>query len=473
MHRRVVNWIDLMAVTVANPRPVGAQGNAFSSIGVGLFIIYVFLFFSRIPENFPSLHATMILEIALLAIALLSNSLFSAVINRVGIPLLALSACLALSIPFSVWRGGSASSYVDWLKAFAVFLITAGFLTTVRHCRLAIYAAAAGILWVAFSGLALGGFMGRMSLDIGRYGDANDFAQIMLVGLAFLCFITSAPDRSILGKIIPLGCVILEFLAFARTGSRGGLIGLILTSVILFVYSSLLARLKLICFFSAAIALGVAFLPHGTLLRYRSIFTQENTFESEQEYKDMEAATGSRAGRTYLLKTSILFTFRHPLTGVGLGMFAVAENDKARASGRANGSWHETHNMYTQVSSECGIPALIFFLMAIIRSMRDVGAIRKGRHPDTETPPTPEQRHMAFWSSIAAWGVITSGLFLSVAFSPELQFLLGLLAAFGRSVHQENTLPPAVLADASAGTAIPVPSPVRAGAFYAIPRTGY
>jgi hypothetical protein len=88
--------------------------------------------------------------------------------------------------------------------------------------------------------------------------------------------------------------------------------------------------------------------------------------------------------------------------------------------------------------------------MAIVRAMRDIGAIRKGRHPASESAPTPEQRHMAFWISIASWGVLTSGIFLSMAFTPEFQFLFGLMAAFGRSVHRENTLPP------SAAPAAPV-----------------
>ena len=34
------------------------------------------------------------------------------------------------------------------------------------------------------------------------------------------------------------------------------------------------------------------------------------------------------------------------------------------------GMWHETHNSYTQISSECGIPALIFFVSAVVSAYR-------------------------------------------------------------------------------------------------------
>jgi len=316
--------------------------------------------------------------------------------------------------------------------------------------------------------------MGRLSLDIGRYGDANDFAQIMLVGLAFWCFIASAPKRSILGKIVPFGCIVVQLFAFAKTGSRGGVIGLFLTALILFIYSSAMARLKLLVVLTAAVLLCGVFLPHSIMLRYRSILTDDTDIQNEQEFEDQRAAAGSREGRIYLLKTSLRLTLTHPLTGVGLGMFPVAENDKARAAGRGNGSWHETHNLYTQISSEAGIPALIFFLMAMVRAMRDLSAIRKGRHPDSEAAPTPEQRHMAFWVNIACWSVITSGLFLSVAFTPELQFLFGLMAALSRSVHQENALPQTTAAASAApAQAIPARPPAQTVASYLIPKTGY
>jgi O-antigen ligase len=428
-----------MAVTTTHPQQLNASNNAFHDVGYGLLVLYVFLLFSRIPESFPSLHLGLLMMLALLAITVVSMSFQRAIFNRIGLPLLGFCAWLALSIPFSVWRGGSMSSFVDWAKAFGVFIIVAGLVTTVRQCRRIIYAAAAGILWVALAGTLFGSVgLSRISLSIGRYGDANDFAQIMLVGLAFWCLIASDPKRNAVGKLVAVGCIGLQLIALAKTGSRGGLIGFALTALILFMQSSSLARLKLIVVLCAATVIGIGFLPHTLLMRYRSIYSEDITVQSDQEYKEQEAALGSRLGRTYLLKTSLMLTLRHPITGVGLGMFMVAENEKARDAGRANGSWHETHNMYTQVSSEAGIPALILFIMAMTRALRDCSAIRKGRHPASEIAPTPEQRSMAFWLYIALWGYLTTGFFLSIAFTPELQFALGLLAAFGRSVHLEN-----------------------------------
>jgi O-antigen ligase len=85
--------------------------------------------------------------------------------------------------------------------------------------------------------------------------------------------------------------------------------------------------------------------------------------------------------RTELLMDSIKFTGQHPLLGVGPGTFSVFQAQDAANRGE-RGMWHETHNAYTQISSECGIPALIFYLAAIIMTFVVFRRGRKSVSPD-------------------------------------------------------------------------------------------
>jgi O-antigen ligase len=72
----------------------------------------------------------------------------------------------------------------------------------------------------------------------------------------------------------------------------------------------------------------------------------------------------SQLQREELVKTSLRYTLSHPLFGVGPDQFATAvSQDAARASQHL--PWLGTHNTYTQVSSECGIPALFLYLAVI------------------------------------------------------------------------------------------------------------
>ena len=82
--------------------------------------------------------------------------------------------------------------------------------------------------------------------------------------------------------------------------------------------------------------------------------------------------------RLALLKASWTATLEHPFLGVGPGIFMDYQANSARGSGE-RGMWHVTHNAYTQVSSECGLPALVFYLGALgvtMHSLRKAGKSR-------------------------------------------------------------------------------------------------
>ena len=58
----------------------------------------------------------------------------------------------------------------------------------------------------------------------------------------------------------------------------------------------------------------------------------------------------------------------------------MVENDMARSKGLFKGSWHETHNMYTQISSENGIPAALMYIAILALALRQQSEHRKSRN---------------------------------------------------------------------------------------------
>ena len=86
-------------------------------------------------------------------------------------------------------------------------------------------------------------------------------------------------------------------------------------------------------------------------LRRYTTFTEEQQSDyavMDEDYDpNMESvAINSAKQRQRLLAKSIMFTLQHPIFGVGLGMFVVAEDNDAHAGGRRKGSWQGTHNSY-------------------------------------------------------------------------------------------------------------------------------
>jgi O-antigen ligase len=107
-----------------------------------------------------------------------------------------------------------------------------------------------------------------------------------------------------------------------------------------------------------------------SLDRLKSVFVTAQTDKNGRN-----EAEDSRLARTRLLEASIRLTFAHPLSGVGPGQFEESEYNEAKAQGQ-RGMWHETHNTFTQVSSECGIPAFLFFMAGLVSAFTSLWKLK-------------------------------------------------------------------------------------------------
>jgi O-antigen ligase len=147
-----------------------------------------------------------------------------------------------------------------------------------------------------------------------------------------------------------LMCVVfsvgLSLLLVLRTSFRGRLVGMLI-AVLLF--------------------LAIALAPKILWQRLETMWDTSNV------YADQIAASAeaSKEDHIAVLNRSIQYTFEHPIFGLGLGNFQVASGIQLRQSS----AWVGTHNTFTEISSEAGIPALAMFLALLtlaIRNMRSV-----------------------------------------------------------------------------------------------------
>ena len=407
--------------------------NAAQQMGSGLVVLFLFILFSRVTDRVSFLHLPMMLTLVCFAASLISGAFYRTLSHRVGIYLGLLNLWILLAVPFSLWPGGSLHiAWNGWLKSFLVFGFTSALLITTKHCYRAMFVIVAGIFYtVIYTWIIDREVASRLAgHENERFGDANDLAQIVLVGMALAAYLASdrmrsKPLRAFAWMVLPVFTITL-----AKTGSRGGLIGLFCALVALFAYSSMMGRIRILTVGALVAALGLGLLSWDIRQRYLTILSSE---DATSEAANIAAA--STEGRRYLLQESLLFTLKHPLLGVGPGMFMEAENSVAISRGLVHGIWHETHNMYTQVSTDAGIPALAAFCAAFVWCLRTLNKIRKRCNPDGSIPSTARA---AMWLSVAFWGYLATGLFLSVAGTPELYAFLGLSVAFCQAVAAED-----------------------------------
>jgi hypothetical protein len=415
--------------------------NVFQIVSTPVLLLALFLFFSHLQDHVPYLRLPLVLLTICLLTALVSGGLYRALVeSRIGRCLTVFTLLLAVSIVFSVWKGGSFQLFTSvWLKSYAIFVIVAALLTTVAKLARAIWFSVIGISLTALSALFLGTIdEGRISTEGGRFGDPNDLAQVLIIGTCLACALLCRKKMGWMGRSMILLMISVMCLAGAKTGSRGGLIGGLVVAAVLFFQSSAAGKLRIMLACLVLAVFSIALLPTRILSRYLAILGSDS---AERELSSGES--GSVEARKYLLTQSLYVTAQHPLTGAGMGMFMEAEDTLAKGAGIQHGSWHETHNMYTQVSSEAGLPALFFFIGALVYGFKNLNfvcrAAKRSRDPVIQDAGT-----LAFWMRLALLGLVTTGFFLSVAYTPEPMVLLGMTACLERAVRIKMATAPVV-----------------------------
>jgi hypothetical protein len=111
-------------------------------------------------------------------------------------------------------------------------------------------------------------------------------------------------------------------------------------------------------------------IPESMWGRYSTLLSKDAGDVSSNE------AAESAAGRLQYFKESIQMTFQHPILGVGPGQFVTVSANNAKENNQ-RAAWRETHNSFSQVSSETGLVGFAFYLTAIIGSFRLLWRSRK------------------------------------------------------------------------------------------------
>jgi O-antigen ligase len=406
--------------------------NPLRKLGLYLALAFIFCRFTLVGElvsstlNFDP-HLVRILGIPTVALAILSGGLGRVLRSRLSYVWLGFVTWMLLCSPLSFWPGQSASLALNFFRGqLPMLLIIGGLVLTWRECKLVLITIA-----LACGGNVLSGRLftsnpdtdNRLSLEMGTIGNANDFTAHLLFMLPFVIFVLIA-GRGLIRRILCLGVLGYGIYYCAATGSRGGFVAF--GAAFLFVLIRARGRVRIGALAASGVMalLVLAVLPQSLQQRYATLFTSDTD--------DIEAIESTQA-RTHLLQASVRFTMQHPVFGVGPGEFSDYEASVAKSEGR-RGAWQVTHNAYTQVSSETGIPGLLFFLTAIVMTFRTFGRVYRA------TRSRPQLRSMAmacFCCQLSMVGFCTAIIFLSLAYTMYLPSMSALALAISRSLERE------------------------------------
>ncbi|HEU5023220.1 MAG TPA: O-antigen ligase family protein, partial [Bryobacteraceae bacterium] len=253
-------------------------------------------------------------------------------------------------------------------------------------------------------------------------GNSNDFALHLVCSLGFSMYLVW--QKSKLAKILGAAEFLLTLYFMLKSGSRGGFLALVGCLTIWFLFSG--KRGTII----ALLLPGLAVIPMvsgATLARLVHI---------EVPGADLRAsvsgeAEASQVERTHLLETSIRFALTHPVFGTGPATFLDALYYDDLAHGTHTPALG-THNSWTQVASECGIPAFLIYACIVFGSIRMCYRIMR----KTQRQPGAEK---VFAMSACLLGVLVayaiSTTFDHVAYHLLLPLFSGMTVALYFSTH--------------------------------------
>jgi probable O-glycosylation ligase (exosortase A-associated) len=322
----------------------------------------------------------------------------------------ALCALALITVPLAINRGEAWDTWVDYLKVVLMFVVMINVIRTERRLRQLVV-----LLLVASVVLSFGAVAdyraGRLNMGGeritgivgGMFGNPNDLAMhlAMMIPLAFTLSLSARP----LKRIAYVAAALLMAVAIIFTFSRGGFLGLVAAVLVLAWKLGRRHRLAVgVASFFVVIAF-VALVPSDYSGRLTTIVDTA---------RDL---TGSAGAREQILIRSLANIAHHPLFGVGMGNFHIV-------------SLHEqvSHNAYTQVGAELGVPAMIVYLLFLFAPLRRL------RRVERETLQLKRSRDY-YWAvglqaSLAAY--LVSSFFGSVAYLWYIYYLVAFAVAFQR-----------------------------------------
>ncbi|MFM9905461.1 MAG: O-antigen ligase family protein [Pyrinomonadaceae bacterium] len=404
-------------VLLAGDRWFARNGHLFTYIGLFLFSIMVLFRPYELITELSFLSATAFyFALATLAIYVPSQlaaegslTIFSTEVKAVS----AMTVVALITIPIAKDPSVAWTTFNDaYIKSVIIFIVIVNVVRTRKRLM--------GMIWLSFgigvylsiSSLIL--YMdGKFSVESyrvaitevkGMFGNPNEMALhfVMMTPLAIALGIA---EKNRAMRLFYFAAAGLFVAANMVTYSRGGFLGLIACSMVL--AWKLGRKYRLNVTIASLLFGGLAILaaPGNYGLRMLSIFVPGLD------------PVGSSDQRKELLWQSLLITARNPW-GVGIGNFPIV--------GIRN---LQTHNAFTQVSSELGLLGLVAYLILMISPFRKLQAIERTLF---EADDYSWFYYLAIGLQASIIGYMVSSFFASVAYNWFIYYLIAYAVAFRR-----------------------------------------
>lgn len=390
---------------------------------IGLFLFTVMLYVKPgiFGAIFATLHITRLVGALTFVIFLFKSrksggiKFFNAVQSKW---LIVFGFVMCCSMTTSIWRGNTLGFLTGFLKVFIAYFLVVNLTSTLKRYRALVWAMVLSMVFIggasikdyygggaaADGGRMFGAFRGAL------FGDPNDLAMAFIMLVPFLYYDLFL-GKGFLRKGMVVGIMGLFFGGIVLTQSRGGLIGMVVMLLFLWLRSKIKLRLAIIGLIVLAIGWQIA--PQSYKDRMMSIQTAAETDNAAINRLDAWEAGWNM--------------MTHRAVGVGVGNFGEGFfRYKPDDAIEAPGARQAAHNMFVQIGGETGFPGLIIFLFMLGVTFKALNRVKKnilkeGRGAKGEGR---EIVLLADATYVSLVGYCASGFFLSQGYNFILYYLI-------------------------------------------------
>ena len=337
---------------------------------------------------------------------------------------LLLTAWFALGIPFAFYRHASFDLLTGpWFRTLLFFFLLTQTLTCVGRIR--------KILWVLVLSELISSALSLLMQGnpLVMVGDRLAGINKGLLGWNFLGITLSAnipyiaflyiTRKSLWRTALLLAALGSSMWMVVLTASRGGFAGLVISFLMTWWFvlrKSSRGR-------SAVAVMLVCLLIAST--KAPPVFWQRlETVWSDSAKADTSAsAEESTEGRLFLLRESLVVTLENPVMGLGVNNFPYYTGSKIKGEN----AWLGTHNLYTQISSEAGIPGLVLIILLFGTILRHAYAVSR----ETARSENQDVHYLACASFVSGFVFCFQGFFAHLGYECLLYYIAAIVAALG------------------------------------------
>jgi O-antigen ligase len=340
---------------------------------------------------------------------------------------------ILISVPFVAWPGSVFKHGLDvFIKAVVFFYFTVQlvdslprlrtFVATVFGCQVLrvlepLFLNLTTGYWGSYADMGDGYVLERLAGAPNDIVNPNGLAFVILTALPFLYYLIGGL-RSTIMKLAVAGLLAAMLYALVLTGSRSGMVGLLVIVAAIIFRSERRAAILTVAAIAAVLLVGV--MTPDMKDRYLSL-TDSDT---------RNAATTQ--GRIQHMLDEVEVASRRPFVGHGLGTSQEALANEA-------GRYQPSHNLYLEVMIELGMIGLVIYLLflaSIFGNLREVRAaiLSHGKQRDQDggnwqfyercTGATLVLALMCLVFSIASYGLSEFYWYLIAGMSVALRNLL-------------------------------------------------